>query len=308
MPNEFKKYTISIVIALIMVLSTALAIVPSAVKAGSGGNLPPVAKLKGPDQWPKGKTCTFDGSGSFDPDGDPLTYEWQFCGNCEWISTGNYPKKSKIFNGVGTWEISLKVTDSKGAYDIDSYILTITVNELPVANAGGGAYKRYFADKGFPLHVDGTGSYDPDPVVDQDGVWHSIEQYDWKWFDGDTWHNDLGPTPTHTYNEIGDYTITLRVHDFYGGTDTDTATVHVTNSDPDTNEPPVPIISEDFYWTSVGQTVTFDGSQSYDTDGDIIYHSGLSTTAMENINLLQMSHPVPFHMPSNIKVHQLVAG
>ncbi len=94
----------------------------------------------------------------------------------------------------------------------------------PTADAGGPYYG--FVDE--EIEFDGTNSKDND----ENGA--SIVQYDWKFFDGDTWHNGLGANPTHTYEAKGEYTVSLRVTDDEGSTATDTATVYITTS----NNPP----------------------------------------------------------------------
>ncbi|UCH90105.1 MAG: winged helix-turn-helix transcriptional regulator, partial [Thermoplasmata archaeon] len=55
------------------------------------------------------KTVYFDGSKSYDPDGDPLLFFWDF-GDGGWA----YGEKvSHIFHGVGTYNVTLKVSDGK---------------------------------------------------------------------------------------------------------------------------------------------------------------------------------------------------
>ena len=90
-------------------------------------------------------------------------------------------------------------------------------NEPPTADANG----PYFGSPGTEIEFDGTGSHDND----EGGS--SIVQYDWKFFDGDSWRNDIGATPTYTYTEAGTYTVTLRVHDDEGSTDEDTTTATI---------------------------------------------------------------------------------
>jgi len=54
-------------------------------------------------------TVYFDGSNSSDPDGDSLLYFWDF-------GDGGYAygeKVGHIFHGVGTYNITLKVSDGK---------------------------------------------------------------------------------------------------------------------------------------------------------------------------------------------------
>jgi parallel beta-helix repeat protein len=77
------------------------------------------------------------------------------------------------------------------------------------------------------LQFDGTGSH----TNGDDGS--TIVQYDWEFFDSDTFHN-LGATPTHTYDTAGTYTVTLRVTDSLDGigiTST-TAVIRSVNSPP----------------------------------------------------------------------------
>jgi aqualysin 1 len=71
------------------------------------------------------------------------------------------------------------------------------LNLPPVADAGG----PYAGDEGTAVAFDGTGSADPDG--DDLG-------YAWNFGDGAT---GTGPTPSHTYLDNGEYTVTLTVSD-----------------------------------------------------------------------------------------------
>jgi len=88
----------------------------------------------------------------------------------------------------------------------------------PTADAGG----PYFGDCSESITFDGSGSYDND----ESGS--SIVQYDWKFSSGGSWQNDMGPNPMHLYSSEGTYTVTLRVHDDEGATDTDSDNVYIT--------------------------------------------------------------------------------
>jgi hypothetical protein len=86
-------------------------------------NTPPVADA-GPDQtvyqthaW--GARVYFDGSGSYDPDGDKLTYEWRR--GDDRIAVGE--KNSRELE-PGTITITLAVTDGQ-EYDYDTVIITV---------------------------------------------------------------------------------------------------------------------------------------------------------------------------------------
>jgi len=79
------------------------------------GNATPVADA-GPDVTTTdadddgNEPITLDGTGSYDPDGHPLRYEWSVDGQI--IATEATPT---ITMPVGRWEVVLKVTDSSGA-------------------------------------------------------------------------------------------------------------------------------------------------------------------------------------------------
>eukprot|EP00561_Arcocellulus_cornucervis_P006408 CAMPEP_0185819140 /NCGR_PEP_ID=MMETSP1322-20130828/21759_1 /TAXON_ID=265543 /ORGANISM="Minutocellus polymorphus, Strain RCC2270" /LENGTH=1280 /DNA_ID=CAMNT_0028516321 /DNA_START=291 /DNA_END=4133 /DNA_ORIENTATION=+ len=57
-------------------------------------------------------TVTFDGTGSYDPDGDQITFEWDFQGDGTVDSTE--PKPTFVFTGPGTFYAKLVVKDGKG--------------------------------------------------------------------------------------------------------------------------------------------------------------------------------------------------
>jgi hypothetical protein len=67
----------------------------------------------------------FNGSGSSDPDGDPLTYSWDLNGDGTYgDSTAVNP--SFTYSTAGTYTVTLKVTDSHGASTVSAPV-TITV-------------------------------------------------------------------------------------------------------------------------------------------------------------------------------------
>jgi len=107
-------------------------------------------------------------------------------------------------------------------YDVDLMFKTYGYNlesNPPSADAGGPYYG--YIGGGEMVSFDGRDSHDND----EGG--QSIERYDWKFYEGDSWHNNIGPTPSHTYANDGTYEATLRVHDDEEETDTDTTTVTI---------------------------------------------------------------------------------
>lgn len=86
-------------------------------------NYPPVADPNGPYLGVAGSPITFDGTGSFDPDGDTLTYHWD-CGDGS-TETGSAP--SHTYTDAGIYNVCLTVND--GTVDSEE---VCTYAEVPV--------------------------------------------------------------------------------------------------------------------------------------------------------------------------------
>ncbi|MDE0298630.1 MAG: PKD domain-containing protein [Candidatus Poribacteria bacterium] len=112
---------------------------PSPSPSPSG--IPPVANA-GPDQIvainaeTSSAVVNFDGSGSRDPDGGTLTYEWNFGdgdGNTE-ASTDNRVTPSHNFTSPGIYNLTLTVTDDEGDKAGDSLTVTVFGIEITTPN------------------------------------------------------------------------------------------------------------------------------------------------------------------------------
>lgn len=121
-------------------------------------NRPPVADA-GPDQSMSDmpSIITLDGSGSYDPGGEPLTYHWrQIAGPAVELSDENAVQLTFVPGELGIYVFELVVND--GQIDSDPDIVGVVIgNHAPVANAGS---SRYAAQD--PVVLDGTGSFDGD--------------------------------------------------------------------------------------------------------------------------------------------------
>jgi glucose/arabinose dehydrogenase len=96
----------------------------------TSSNNPPVAVATGsPTSGAAPLTVNFDGSGSSDPDGDPITYSWDLNGDGVY-GDSTAVKPTYTYNTAGTYVVHLKVTDSKGASTISSPI-TIDAGNTP---------------------------------------------------------------------------------------------------------------------------------------------------------------------------------
>jgi len=173
-------------------------------------NLPPTADAGGPYTAVEGTTINFNASGSTDPNGDSLTYRWDFEDDGIWDTPwSSSPTASHTWND--DWTGTARVEVSDGALT-DTATVTVTVsNAAPTVNAG----LDQIAAPGEEVHF--SGSFTDPGVVDT----HTII---WDFGDSTTATDTL--TPTHIYSEAKKYTVTLTVTDDDGGVGIDTLTVN----------------------------------------------------------------------------------
>ncbi len=85
-------------------------------KPTASPNNPPVADANGPYTGLVGQSIQLDGTGSYDPDGDALTYAWDLDMDGQYDdATGAQP--THTWNSTYTGNVKLKVTDPDGASD-----------------------------------------------------------------------------------------------------------------------------------------------------------------------------------------------
>ncbi len=180
--------------------------------ASPPANNPPVANANGPYSGTVDNAVSFTSNGSSDPDGDPVTYLWDFGDG----NTSTQADPTHTYTAADTYTVTLTVTDSHGAERQDTTTAEITSgggggNQPPVADAGPDKAAQVRED----IVFDASASYDPDG---------SIVSYGWDFGDGKT---GTGAVITHKFTKDGTYTVTLTVTDDQGATGTDTAVVTV---------------------------------------------------------------------------------
>ena len=191
-----------------------------------------------------GETITFNASDSYDPDGSIVSYYWDFGDGTN--VTGVIVTHAYADNGVYT--VTLTVTDDWGAVDTATSAKTV-LNRLPVAVFTESAETVLTAET---ITFNASDSYDPDGA---------IVSYFWDFGDG---AKATGIIVEHAYADDGTYTVTLTVTDDDGATDTATSTKTVLNRSP------VASFTESATTVFTGETIYFNASDSYDSDGTIV--------------------------------------
>jgi parallel beta-helix repeat protein len=177
--------------------------------------IPPTADAGVDQTVAVGDTVTFDGSGSSD-DSAVENYTWTFT----YDGVGqelHEVEPTFTFDVVGTYTVTLTVTDDEGATDTDEVV--ITVEEAPAVTLTADAGSNQTVDAGDMVIFDGG---------DSTG---DIVSYTWTFeYDGET-EILTGESPTFVFDIAGEYDVTLTVEDVEGATDTDTVTITVEEED-----------------------------------------------------------------------------
>jgi PKD repeat protein len=246
-------------------------------------NTPPTASFSYLPEFPEaGQVVTFDASSSTDPDENIDSYEWRFGDDA------SHPSGESVthtFATAGRYSVKLTVEDDEGASDsVTEWITVLAANVPPVPMITATPQSPI---AGSSVTFSGRASTDSDGRI----VW-----YGWDWtgdgvvdstayeitqadgtrayaWDGnnDGTSDGVTTTPTdynHTYSSPGTYTVILRVRDDDGAEAQTSLVVTVGPA----NQPP----TAQFSWSGsqaatphAGTAVSFDGSQSRDSDGRI---------------------------------------
>src|SRR5712671_6277904 len=231
-------------------------------RSDSGGNRAPTAQIINVPAAPipEGSVIVFDASSSSDPDGDSLSYLW----NWGLGSARTQPRNVAAYYDEGSYEVVLIVTDPHGASDTALTHVTV-VNIAPavssVVTAAGAVLVGTSTEIRFTVRDAGA----TDSVT---------AQVDWK--DGTTspatltphsYDNGFKASAAHTYATPGTYAVEITARDNDSG-----VTKHVVDHPigvvgSHANHPPVAHITGPPSG-SEGAWITFSGASSTDPDGD----------------------------------------
>jgi hypothetical protein len=202
----------------------------------------------------EGDSATLDGSRSFDPDGNDLTYKWTTLDGITLSSNTNskLPFKAPIISKDTIYTFTLVVKDGTSISLPDQFKLTVKhINKAPIANAG----KDQIINEGEIATLNGSLSSDLEK---------NTLTFQWTAPTGITLSATNVVKPTFTAPEVSkdtSYTFVLVVNDGTLNSPSDTVifTVKQVNKEPVANAGLQYIINE-------GETTTLDGSLSFDPD------------------------------------------
>jgi PKD repeat protein len=192
------------------------------------------------------RACNFFGTGSSDPNGDAITYLWNWGDN---TATGTGATPSHTFAADGTYTVTLTVTDAWGDSASTTRVVTIAkpgTNVAPVPVIGAPSCT------GRVCSMSSAGSADPNG-----------DPFTYLWNFGDGTATSTASAPSHTFPANGPYTVTLTLTDGWGDAANTTRVVSFTA--PPTNSAPVVVIDTP---SCSFRTCTFSAVGSSDPDGD----------------------------------------
>lgn len=212
-------------------------------------NTPPVAEAGGNVAAVAGDEIRLSATGSYDSDGEIVSYRWDFSDSDTPIDGAEV---TRSFDAPGVYSAQLTVTDDSGAANgLATDTMRIAINHRPSADAGA----NIVTDQS-------TIAFDGSRSIDADG---DALTYRWDFGDGST---ATGPVASHTYGSAGTYPVLLTVDD---GTGLANAT-HQTAISVAINHPPVAIAGNNRQ-VCTGDTILLDGSNSSDAEGGVLRYA-----------------------------------
>lgn len=249
------------------------------------GNQPPTANISGPGNAAGGTTIVLDGSGSSDPEQDPLFFNWtQVSGPAANIVSPTDVSTDVVLpaatNSAQVLVFQLLVADTFDGFDTRQFAVTIAANNVPVADAG---VDQNVAG-GSNVTLDGSASSDPDG----DAI-----AYSWVQTGGPavTLDDANAERPTFTApastGSAQSLSFELTVTDPSGSSATDSVEITIA-----ANRPPIADAGPDQGPVDSGQTVTLDGSASSDPDGDGLTYRWVQVSGT-SVTLAGANGPTP---------------
>ena len=219
-------------------------------------NSRPIADAGADSEGATATPVNLDGSGSLDPNSDPLSFQWALisrpAGSAASLSDPTVAGPSFTPDLLGTYVAQLIVSDGTLDSDPDTVAFTAT-NGAPVA-AAGPDQAVHTTDTVF---LNGAGSSDPDGDS-LNFAWSFIS----KPIGSSAALSGAGTdSPSFTADANGTYVVELLVNDGTDESDPDQVSIQASNAGPTADAGAGPTVT-------VGSTAQLDGNGSSDPDGD----------------------------------------
>ena len=181
-------------------------------------NVPPVAVVRnGPNFTARlGETITLDGSRSYSPLGNPLTYNWIWG---DGAATNNASSVvSHLYAVGGPYLGRLIVADNKGGSNTNNFTVTVGPSNQPPVIVFTVSTNNPYIESSVTFDASSSSDPDNDPMT-------------FAWDFGDH-AKTTGPLVTHVFHQISPFTVTLTVADNHGGVSVATQLVNVVDAPP----------------------------------------------------------------------------
>jgi PKD domain len=238
----------------------------------------PVVDADGPTIANQGETVTLDGSGTYDPEGNNLSYAWsQDSGKAVVINDDDQPVAyftTPTVSEKSTLKFNLLVEDGNGGIGKGSTNVTVEATAKPHADGGG----DQTVDEGAWVTLNGEDSSDPNG--------DSLD-YSWTQTSGEDVNLEDSSQPQahfwapYVYDDAT-LKFKLTVNDGNGNSDESSVSVKV-NTNVDSNGQPHADAGGD-QTVDEGAWVTLNGEDSSDPNGDSLDYSWTQTSG-QNVDL-----------------------
>jgi len=211
------------VITPFFIFSLFLSVIP-ANATNIHGNKPPIANAGTAQTVTVGTVVHLNGSGSYDPQGQSITYKWSMqgkpSGSTATLANPTTVSPSFTADVAGNYVVSLAVTDSMGLSSSPSRV-TETATSIPSPpSAPVASFTANPTSGQAPLSSQFTDSSTGTPTS-------------WSWAFGDG-TSSTAQNPSHTYNGAGTYGVTLTASNS-GGSSSKSASITVNPAPPVAN-------------------------------------------------------------------------
>ncbi|MGD8543657.1 MAG: PKD domain-containing protein, partial [Candidatus Bathyarchaeota archaeon] len=226
-------------------------------------NSPPVASFTySPEILIANENTTLNASLSYDSDGNIAGYYWDFGDG----SNGTGVITTHNYTSVGTYNVTLTVTDNDNLTDTESKL--VVVRKYPIAA---------FTYAPIAPLINQTVTFNASLSTPEGGT---ITVYQWNFGDG-TNVNETDPVTYHNYTILGTYNVILNITDSEGLWDVESKNITIA-------EHPLASFTYSPGNSIVGETVTFNASLSTPNGGTLVnyfwdFGDGTNTTETDPI-------------------------